>query len=149
MSRAQTTAYRLRWVLLLVALLCWLMGAFYLINIAWPQWKIIPLGPDDADRTGGYGLQGVLGCLVDSDGAYWCLVGLYLGLFLLTQWFFLFPRGKLRLTVAGTGRPMALAVAVAALMAAMLSVGLLATILHLAGKWESFAKVLDWDGMHG
>ena len=41
---------------------------------------------------------------------------------------------------------MGLSLGIAALMAALLTTGLLATVLQIAGKWEAFAKLKDWDG---
>ncbi len=61
----------------------------------------------------------------------------YLLIFLLTQWLFLMPRGSWRINLSGESRPMKRAVIVAALMAMLLSAGLLATL----AEWPFPAKV--------
>jgi hypothetical protein len=136
MSHAQSTACRIRWFLLAAGLLCWLAGLFYLLNVAWPGWKVLPC----PDAETGAGLLGVMGWETQSQWGYCVSVGVYFGVFLLTQWLLLCPRGRLRVGVGAAGRPMALAVLSAGLMAALLSVGLLATVLQLAGRWQQFAN---------
>lgn len=61
---------------------------------------------------------------------------LFLGFILLTQWLFLLPRGNWRVHLAQTGRPMRTSVITAALMAALVSVGMGASLLDLShGNW--------------
>ena len=134
MTKAQSVAARLRWALLAAGLLCWLAGLFYLFNVVWPQWKILPA----RDAESGAGLLGVLGYWTE-ETPYALGAALYAGLFLVTQWFFLRPRGGLRMQLNQARRPGAAALLIAGLMAALLTVGLLATVLHLAGAWTRFA----------
>ncbi len=143
MSNTQSTARRIRWCLLVGAGLCWFWGIVYLVNLAWPQGQIVPFLPDH-DAREGYGLQGVMGCMW-KEWSYWCFFAFCLGVFLLTQWFFLCPRGNRRLYVSATGRPMGLSLGIAALMAALLSVALLATVLQITGTWKSFADHWRWE----
>jgi hypothetical protein len=133
MSNAQTVASRLRWLLLAVALLCWLAGLFWLFDEAWPQWKV--LGDDEP-----MGLQGVMGLVFNSEPAYIVAFALYLAVFLTTQWFFLCPRGGWRVKLNETGRPMRLSVIAAALMAGLLTLGVLAALAQLIGWWPGFSN---------
>jgi hypothetical protein len=135
MTNAQSTAYRVRWVLLGAGLLCWLAGLFYLINVAWPHWKVLPIN----DEENGAGLMGVMGWWTDKQSAYWVSVGVYFGAFVITQWLLLCPRGRLRLSLQASGRPMARSVLTAAFMSGVLTVGLLACVLELSGLWQKFA----------
>jgi hypothetical protein len=138
MTIAQSKAYRVRWFLLAAGLLCWLAGLFYLLNCAWPGWEVFP-GAGAPDERRGWGLQGVMGWSADTQWGYCVAVGVYFGVFLLTQWLLLCPRGRLRVGVQTTGRPMILSVLSAGLMGAILTVGLLASVLELAGQWQRFA----------
>lgn len=142
MTRFQDTAARLRWALLAAALLCWLLGGFWLLNVAWPEWDIFGTLFSARIETGA-GLHGVMGwTFKDFDNTkapYLAVAAIYLGVFLLTQWFFLLPRGTWRLRVAGDGRPMAVSLVIAGLLAALLSMAFLATLLHLTGRWTAFA----------
>jgi hypothetical protein len=139
MSKGKVAASRVRWFMLAAAVLCWLVGLFYLINVAWPKWEVIP----SRDIREGAGLLGVLGLWTKSESGYWASVGIYVGVFLLTQWLLLCPRGRLRLQVNQTGRPMIVSVVSAGLAAALLSIGLLACVLELAGGWQEFAFRTD------
>lgn len=136
MTRGQSVAYRLRWLLLAGAALCWAVGAFYLLNIGWPRWKFLPAS---ADPETGAGLFGVMGWWFNQEWSYWLAVAAYFGVFLFTQWLFLSSRGRWRLSEEQTGRSSRRSILVAALMAGLLTVGLLATILHLGNWWAKFA----------
>jgi hypothetical protein len=131
MSNAKHAASRVRWVLLLLALVCWLAGLFWIFDGIWPQWK----GNGD---IGPMGLQGVIGWTSNNNGMYAAVAAAYFGLFLITQWFFLGPRGGWRVRLNESGRPMRLSILIAALMAALLSAGLLATIAEMGGFWIKF-----------
>jgi hypothetical protein len=130
------SASRLRWVLLAAGLACWLAGAFWIFNVCWPHWELFPNDP-----KAGAGLFGVMGFWWKEQWAYLLSTAGYLGVFLITQWFFLGPRGAYRLQLNQTGRPLRLSVIIAALMAALLSVGLLATVAELCGVWQTVALV--------
>lgn len=66
----------------------------------------------------------------------------YLGMFLVTQWLFLFPRGKFSMASLGGGRLTRTSAAMAGFMAMLLSIGLLATLLELGGVWQKWT--LRW-----
>jgi hypothetical protein len=73
-------------------------------------------------------------------------VGYFL-LFLITQWAFLMPRGKWRLTTIGETRPSRLAAWSAAFIGTLLSVGLIATVMDFAGWWLSLTTgAVEVDG---
>ncbi|HUB27435.1 MAG TPA: hypothetical protein VL992_18560 [Tepidisphaeraceae bacterium] len=132
MSNAQKAASGVRWVLLSLAALCWLAGLFWLADQIWPQWKAFG---DDAP----IGLQGVCGMFFNQEPPYVIAVALYLAVFLTTQWFFLSPRGSWRIKLNESGRPMKLSIVAAALMAALLTFGVLAALAQLAGWWPGIS----------
>jgi hypothetical protein len=126
-------------VLLVVACLMLLAGLFWLfggpllpepygefIARAWPILVLMysPLGlPEEPTTAGTYGA-----------------VFAFLGLLLLMAWLFLRQRGDWRVALAGSGRPMKSAIAAAAFMAALLTIGLIATLWDLqdALPWHEF-----------
>jgi hypothetical protein len=130
----RTWASRLRWILLAAGLACWLVGIFWIFNIGWPHWELF-----NSELKAGAGLSGVMGFWWKEMWAYLVTAGAYLGIFLISQWFFLGPRGAFRLPLNHVGRPLRLSVIIAALMAALLSVGLLATVAELCGVWQAVA----------
>ena len=137
MSRWQDRAYRLRWLLLLGAIGCWAGGALWVLNPYWPRVEFGWLEPQTPA-----GLVGVLGYFVDDGGVYLALAATYLGALLLAQWCFLAPRRWWRVNLTATGRPMKRSILAASLMAAMLTVGLLAALLELPGWWESLLEFM-------
>ena len=139
MTHPQTNAARLRWWLLSAAILCLLAGAFWILNVLWPKWEFLASDP----KTGA-GLLGVMGFWCSEDTYVFWAAG-YLGIFLITQWFFLGPRGTWSVRLGATGRPLKLSVLLAALMAALLTVGLLATIAEVAGVWQRIALIAPLD----
>lgn len=134
MTQGQVSASRIRWLMLCVAAVCWLGGALWIVNVAWPGWELLPSDP----RTGA-GLLGVIGFYCQELWAYWLVVAGYFGLFLGTQWLFLSPQGNWRVRLGQTGRPLRRSVVVAAFWAAVLSVGLCATVAEVARVWQKLA----------
>jgi hypothetical protein len=63
----------------------------------------------------------------------------FLGLFLLAQWCFLLPRGRLTFRTVGEGRPMKRAALGAAFAGMLLTVAAVATVLEMFDKWRSLA----------
>ena len=138
------TKYRLHWIVFTVGSTCLLTGILEILhrhliqsdeftvfdNSTWiaPKWLVFLL-------TGGAdGLFRLLGFDGTPDTTISLL--LFLGFILLTQWLFLLPRGNWRVRLAQTGRPMRTSVISAALMAALLSVGVGASLLDLShGNW--------------
>ena len=135
MTRPQTLAARLRWWLLAAGVLCLLAGLFWIFNVLWPKWGVFP-----GDPKTGVGLLGVLGFWCEEESYGFWASG-YLGIFLVTQWFFLGPRGRWRVRLSAAGRPLKPSVLTAALMAVLLTVGLLATVAQVAGGWQKIALV--------
>jgi hypothetical protein len=125
MTRAQRTAYRLRWLLLVA-------GLFGLAAGVW--WLLAPIigQPGDFEPMG---LLGVMGFSTGSEWLYGCVVAGYLGVFFLTQWLFLRPRRGFAFGLTATGRPMRKSVFIAALVASLLSLGFLATLLEVPNWW--------------
>lgn len=130
MSHAQDTAYRLRWVILVAGVIGVAAGVVYLFA---------PLLNDTLD----WELVGLLGLpfvgLEVDETTYALIAGGYLGVFLLTQWFFLRPRGDLAIRLTATGTPMRRAIISAAFMAALLDIGLLAILLEVPDRWVPVA----------
>lgn len=116
----------MRWALLVVAVFC-LVSALW-----WAAGPLIGLRPTDDALAVVYPLSVLFGFgigQVSSD--FWAaLISLLLliGVLLLAQWAFLRPRRDWRLHLGDRGRPMKTAVAAAALMAVLLTVGLLVTV---------------------
>jgi hypothetical protein len=65
----------------------------------------------------------------------------YLAAFLLSQWFFLRPRGNLRLEHLGGGRLTRASAIAAAMIAMLLTTGLLATLLEIPDLWRRLTLV--------
>jgi hypothetical protein len=137
------TAYRLRWVLLLLALACVLAGLWWIAG---------PLLYGDAD-IGGAAAAPIMWWLptallnfvleVDSEStAYGIHLAIFLGGMLLIQWMFLRPRRGWTVRLGEAARPMRAAVLGAAFMAMMLTVGSIATVLELVDSWDD---VIDND----
>ena len=119
MTRAQTKAGRLRWLLLIAALLCWIIGALTL------------LFPRLLDWTGTGGTPDFLNALI------------YVGIFLMTQWFFLRPRGCFKFHSEDLARPLVSRKIAGGFMAMVLSTAWIATLLELPNWWK---EVCDFDG---
>ena len=141
------TAYRLRWGLLVLALICLVAGLW---------WTASPLLSGDEDEGSiriapavflpTPWLAAFLG--IDSEFQdYRVQLALFLGPLLLTQWMFLRPRRGWRVRVAETARPMKTAVAAAAFMAMMLSFGAIAVSMELFDVWNDVAGDEEWAGL--
>ena len=118
MTQAQATAGRIRWIMLAAAIVCWSAGLFLLLGGVY-------------EHGVGYGLMGVFG--YDLSG--WGPIAIFLGVFIIMQWLFLMPRRGWTIELGKTGRPMSTAISTAGLMAALLSMGLIAAVLELPGWW--------------
>jgi hypothetical protein len=129
------TAYRFRWALLFLALIC-------LIASLW--WLAVPLLFDIEDGTVRIAPWWLLPTSfwnllleIDSDSAeYAANVAGFLGVLLLAQWMFLRPRRGFLLGLGETARPMRTAVVAAGFLAMMLTVGAIATLLELTDLWN-------------
>ena len=132
------TAYRLRWVLLVLALTClagslwWIAGPFLHGELNEGSTRAVPLSL----------LTGLTES--DSDGFYGIHLALFLGMLLLSQWMFLRPRRGWTVRLAESSRPMRTAVVAAALMAMMLSLAWVATLLEWVGLWDDVGEDERW-----
>jgi len=125
MTKAQKMAYRLRHLILAAGI------AFTIAGIVW---AILPL----FDRPEGYaGLVGtVLIIPTESSLAYSINLLVILGLILLAQWAFLRPGKGWTRNLTSLGKPLKTSVITAALMAALLTTGLITLVLELPNWWE-------------
>ena len=142
MTRAQTTAYRLRWLILVVGLLCFVAGVVWIVGMHWgpgaglvgtPWFFIFAFADSPVLKLWDY--------LFDSM--------LFLGLFLLTQWMFLRPRRGWTFKLTSKGRPMPVSIVAAAFITMLLTVGFAATLLELPFWWgadlvEPTGPYLGW-----
>jgi len=132
------TAYRLRWVLLVLGLACLLAGLW---------WMAGPFlhGESDEGGTRAVPLSLLTGLTEsDSDRFYGIHLALFLGMLLLSQWMFLRPRRGWTVRLAESARPMRTAVVAAALMAMMLTLAWVATLLELVGLWDDVGEGERW-----
>jgi hypothetical protein len=149
MTRSQSIAYRMRWGILLLGLCSVAAGV---------GWVLFPAGGENWDWFPGDGLWGTpvyIDELQDDqiNRAYYVAGAVFLGLFLLTQGLFLFPRGRLRLGLTDRGRPMILSVLGAAFAAMLLSTAaaftLVETIILITGHdgvtWDVIAQLFGDD----
>ena len=128
MTRAQTIAYRLRWLILIVGLLCFVAGVVWIFGLLF-------------DR--GVGLAGTPWFFIfmlanwpfEEPWSYLLDSSLFLGIFLLTQWLFLRPRRGWTFKLTATGRPMRLSIVAAAFITMLLTVGFVTTLLELPNWW--------------
>ena len=123
MTAAQKTASRLRWILLILWILCLLAGIFWLIGFLF-DYGVGLVG------TPSLALLGLLGEDLESCG-HLLLVFFYLAFFFMSQWFFLRPRYMWKVRLQTSGRPMKRSAIAAALPTALLSVALLYSVLDL------------------
>jgi hypothetical protein len=65
----------------------------------------------------------------------------YLAVFLLSQWLFLRPRGRLRLEAIGGGRLTKASAVAAGMIAMLLTIGLLATLMEIPDWWRRITLV--------
>lgn len=130
MTRYGETAYRLRWAMLVAAVLCMVVGVWWLFYAP------------------GVGALGVVGTpatfqrrALDDEWAWeWYIIAAtYLGLFLLIQWFFLRPRRAWTVRLATRSRPLKTSIIAAACMAMLLTTGFVTTLLELPDWWFDIA----------
>lgn len=130
MTRAQSIAYRLRWLLLVLAILLMAAGIAY---------AVLPL----FDMGAGIWFTP----LTILSGDVWSMnyagdLAIYLGLFIFTQWLFLRPRKGWTFSLTEPARPMKRAAVGAGFAMALLSAGLIGAMMEGIGK-------LKWDDVWG
>ena len=130
MTNSKEIACKLRWVLLVLWLLCLGGGIFWIIA---PFWDIgAGLGGTPQIAIFGPFLK-----FLEDDGksgwGYLISIFIYLALFFLTQWFFLFPHHFWKVELKPTGRPLKKSAIAAAFAVALLSVGFWYSLWDLFG----------------
>lgn len=136
----ERTARRIRWIILLAALL---LG--FIALLANPLvWQAEQLGWGIMGTPVGPLLEGGL----DDRIAYLLHAGGFLGLFLLTEWLFLFPRGRLSFQTSERRRSRRSAAVAGGFMGMLLTAGVAATVMEWGGVWrDSLAAELRFGGM--
>jgi len=131
MTRAQKIAFRLRWFLLVLWILCLACGIFWLVGVLFVSSFGVGLA-----GTPAMAVLGPLYPLIEGSESwgYLLVVLIYLAFFFMTQWFFLSPRHVWKIKLKPTARPMKRAAVGAAFAIMLLSVGLLYSILDLFGE---------------
>ena len=139
MTRAKTTAIRIRRLLLVLWVLCVLCAVFWLFGGLISDALGVGLG-----GTPGLLILGPAYQLFEDAGrwAYALLVLIYLALVFLSQWWFLSPRHIWKMKLAEAPRPMKRAAVGAAFAATLLSVGLVCSIVDLV-KDDFFGSLFD------
>lgn len=136
MTRSQSLGFKLRWLILLASLACWVMAFF---------WLTLPLCGDDRSdavpSAWGWGIWGLMGWQFDHAPAYRMVAAALAGAFLMTQWLFLWPRGAWRVELAEVSRPLKRSIVMAASAAALLSMGAIALFWESIGFWDAFAGI--------
>jgi hypothetical protein len=122
-------------------ILCFACGLFWVVATTWlpESFGAGLIG------TPALGVLGPLYALVEDEGIWGRILPglLYVGLFLLTQWLFLFPRGGLQMRLTETGRPMKRSAVAAGFAVMLLSVGLLYSLYDLVGSVGD-SRVVLW-----
>jgi hypothetical protein len=140
MTIAQSRARQCRRALLVAAIIFQLAGAVWVFG---PYLSIL-------QPWLGAGLIGtpaaVLFTLTNESSYIGDAIG-YVGLFFLTQWWFLSPRGQWKIAVTTQGRSMKRAVVVAALMVTFLTAGLVATLLEIPNLWGKTVESVTLPGI--
>lgn len=121
MTERQTWAWRFRFVLLFATILCWFALILFAIEPLF-GWKYKFL----------WGYFGVAG-LYPNETGYMIMLVMLFAVMLSTQWLLLRPARGWRPKLTETSRPMKTAIVTASLMAALVSVGMIATMLELMG----------------
>jgi len=134
-TKAKQTAGLFRWLLLVLWISCLSLGIWWILAALWDKGAGLTGTPEVAflgplyPVLGGVELYPVLGG-VDRLG-YILFVPIYLAAFFLSQWFFLRTRRTWKIKAQPQGRPMQAAAIAAAFAVALLSVGLLYSLLDL------------------
>lgn len=121
-------AYRLRWMLLIVLLLC-MLGAYGFALLG--ETLGIPLG----------WLQMLDEEFIGNDKPHWYTVIFLFVLITLTQILFLRPRGNFKLELTEHARPLMSSVIVAGLIVAILSIAFVGTLTEAVNLWELLLEV--------
>lgn len=137
MAGPQSFAYRIRWALLVLGVLCSLFGI----------WLLVGAPPTDMDSFGTGVLASPFSLPIGlEDENLWMSGLVVLGGVLLMQYLFLAPgRGWLP-RVSHTGRPMKMAIAAAAFMAMVVTAGLIFTVLEVVDRYQWLGEEYQYLG---
>jgi len=133
MSRNKTIAYRLRWLLLILGIVFTFAGIVYVA---------IPALYEDHDIKTPVETAGLVGTpwmlILGFDRPYSMSLDtmLFLGVFFLSQWFFLRPKKNWVPRLLQDGRPLKSSAIAAGIIAMLLSFGAIATLLEIVGLWD-------------
>jgi len=156
MTRGQNRAYRLRKLILIAGIL------YTLAALAWmtiPFWGKAVFGDEPFGSDSIYaGLMGTplsSGMLLGLEQLGYVIDLVFtIGLVLIAQWAFLRPGRGFTVRLAEQGRPLKSAVIAAALMAALLTTGLISLLMELPNWWQPTLEAHDgwgigyiWAGM--
>jgi len=123
MTQSQKVACRLRWVLLVLWILCLVAGCLYVLGV---------IGKAGIMGTPAIAIFGpFLPSGENVDKLFYVFSLIYIGLFVMTQWLFLSPSQMWKIKVKPSGRPMKRAAIGVAFAAALLSIGLLYSVMDL------------------
>jgi len=126
MTKAKQTAGLFRWLLLALWVSCLGLGICWILAALWDKGAGLTGTPEVAFLGPLYPILGG----VDKLG-YILFVPIYLAAFFLSQWFFLRTRRTWKIKAQPEGRPMQAAAIAAAFAVALLSVGLLYSLMDL------------------
>ena len=126
MTRAKRTAGKLKWILLILWILCLIGGLVCILGVFWNYGVGIAGMPALI-------LFGPLNKIMETmEGwGYFIIVFIYVGLFFFTQWLFLSPRKLWKIKTLSTGRPMKKAAVGAAFAMMLLFTGLIFSVWDL------------------
>ena len=144
MTQAQATAYRLRWLLLVLAGLCLLPGVLWIIPVDIRWFGLESMGLAGTPVVWGAWLTQKMN-LPGERTPFYAASGVFIGLLLLMQWLFLRPRRGWWVRVQAAPRPLWTSILAGAFMATLLSTGIAATLLELPNWWQDYAGIGDKD----
>jgi len=126
MTRAKRTAGKLKWILLILWILCLIGGLVCVLGVFWNYGVGIAGMPALI-------LFGPLNKIMETmEGwGYFIIVFIYVGIFFFTQWLFLSPHKLWKIRTLSTGRPMKKAAVGAAFAMMLLLAGLIFSVLDL------------------
>ncbi|MCH9022095.1 MAG: hypothetical protein IID32_04965 [Planctomycetes bacterium] len=137
MTKAQSIACRIRWLLLILALLCLIAGFWYII------------GAPPFEGAGSVGTPFIISGLdvFENDRLGMAANGLiYLAILLIMQWLFLRPKRNWQIKITSRGRPLRSAVIAAAFVYMLLTTALIATLLELPNWWGEIYEKIGYPG---
>lgn len=135
MTSSQGKAYQFRRFILIMGILFTTAGII---------WLILPFFNEMFDRQDGEGFFGLMGTVLglyqvmgnSGELGYLANLIVVVGLLLLAQWSFLRPGKNWKVRMLGEGRPLKTSIFAAALMAMLLTTGLITLIMEIPNWWQ-------------